>query len=77
MKNYLALAIGTALLLATGASYAASGSVMNRGPGGEAWMSSTGGVWVPLLFAVVVYGLLMWDLAQMANERLQETEREQ
>jgi hypothetical protein len=77
MKHHHALAVGTALLLASGAAYAASGSVMNGGPGGEGWMSSNGGVWVPLLFAVVVFGLLMWDLSQMASERLQETEREQ
>ncbi len=77
MKNYHALAIGTALLFASGTSYAASGSVMNAGPGSEGWMSSNDGVWVPLLFAVVVFGLLMWDLSQMASERLEETKREQ
>lgn len=75
MKNCLALVFASALLLAASASYAASGSAMNGERVGEGWISS--GIWVPLLFAVVVFGLLMWDLSQMANERLQESEQEQ
>jgi hypothetical protein len=65
MKNYQAMAVGTALQLAACAAYAATGSMLNRAPAGESWMSGIGGVWVPLLFAVVVFALLMWDYAQI------------
>jgi len=60
MKTFLATAVGAAIiLLPAGAAYAAS-----EGQGGY------GGVWVSLLFAVVVFGLVMWVLSQMASDQL-------
>jgi hypothetical protein len=62
MKTFLATAVGTATLLATGAAYAA------KAEGAE------GGAWVPLLFTVLVFGLVMWGQSQLARERLEDHE---
>jgi hypothetical protein len=56
MKAFLAIAAGTAILLGTGAAYAAS-----EGQG------RYGGVWVSLLFSIVVFDLVMWVLSQMGK----------
>lgn len=66
MKTVLATALGTGILLATGVAYAANGQIVNGGQGAES------GVWVSLLFAVVVSGLVMWVRSQMAGERLED-----
>jgi hypothetical protein len=68
MKTFLATALGMGILLATGAAYAASGHIVI----GE--QSAETGVWVSLLFAVVVSGLVMWVRSQMASERLEDPE---
>jgi hypothetical protein len=77
MQNCHMPAIGTVLLLVAEAACAAGRSVANAAQVGESWMSSDGGIWASLLFAVVVFGLLMRDLSQIASESLQETEPEQ
>lgn len=59
MKTLLATAVGAATLLATGAAYAVNGPMANGGQGAE------GEAWVPMLFAVVVFGLVSWVLSQM------------
>jgi len=68
MKSFLATAVGAASLLATGAAYAANAHIVNGGQRAE------GGAWVSILFAVVVFGLLMWSLSQLARERLEGDE---
>ena len=65
MKSFLATAVATATLLATGAAYAANAHIVNEGQRAE------GGAWISILFAVVVFGLLMWSLSQLAGERLE------
>ena len=63
MKTLFATAIGTATLLATGAAYAA-----------KAAPEGYGSAWLPLLFIVVVFSLVMWVLSQMARECLEGQE---
>ena len=63
MKTLLAIVVGTASLLAAGASLAQNGNMMNGGTGGG-WMGGYsgmdgyGGVWVPI-FIVVLVAVLM------------------
>ena len=60
MKNLLAAAVGTIPLLTTGASFAQSGNMMNGGGWGLGWMGGYGGMWMPILLAVVVVVLVAW-----------------
>lgn len=60
MKNLLATVVGTVFLLATGVSLAQTGNMMNDGMWGSGWMGGYGGIWVPLLFVIVVVGLVAW-----------------
>jgi hypothetical protein len=63
MKTLLAMVVGTASLLSTGASLAQNGNMMNGGAGG-AWMGGYSGmdgfdgVWVPILVVVLVAVLM-------------------
>ena len=68
MKTFLAMALSTGILLATGVAYTASGHIVN----GE--QSAESGVWVSLLFAVIVSALVVWVRSQMASERLEDLE---
>ena len=63
VKALLATAIGTATLLVISAAFAA-----NARPEGY------GAAWLPLLFTVVVFSLVMWVLSQMARERMEGQE---
>ena len=60
MKNLLATVVGTVFLLATSVSLAQTGNMMNDGMWGGGWMGGYGGIWVPLLFVIVVVGLVAW-----------------
>ena len=60
MKNLLATVVGTVFLLATGVSLAQTGNMMNDGMWGSGWMGGYGGIWVPLLFVIVLVGLVAW-----------------
>ena len=64
MKNLLAMAIGTVLLLATGVSFAQSGNMMNGGMWGGGWMGGYGGIWMPILIVVVLVALVVWVVKQ-------------
>ena len=64
MRNLLAIAVGTVLLLATGASFAQSGNTMNGGGWGVGWMGGYGGIWMPILMLVVVVALVVWVVKQ-------------
>jgi hypothetical protein len=65
MKNVLAWAAGALAVVATGVTWAQSGNMMNGGGWGAGWMDGGwmgghGGVWTPILLAVVVVGLIAW-----------------
>lgn len=59
MKHLSAIAVATASLLATGASWAQNGNMMNGGTWGSGWMGGYGGVWTPVLL-VVLAGVIAW-----------------
>ena len=58
MRNLLAIAVGTVLLLANGVSFAQSGNMMNGGAWGGGWMGGYGGIWGPVLLIIVVVGVV-------------------
>lgn len=60
MKHLSAIAVATASLLATGASWAQNGNMMNGGTWGSGWMGGYGGIWTPVLLVVVVVGVIAW-----------------
>jgi uncharacterized membrane protein len=60
MKTLLAMAVGTAPLVATGVALAQNGNMMNGGTWGVGWMGGYGGIWVPILLVIVVAGLVAW-----------------
>ena len=64
MKILFALAVGMVFLLATGVSFAQSGSMMNGGLSGGGWMGGYGGMWMPILLVVVVVALVVWVVKQ-------------
>ena len=64
MKNLLAGAVGMALLLATGVSFAQSGNMMNGGAWGSGGMGGYGGIWMPILMLIVVVALVVWIVRQ-------------
>ena len=64
MKYFLAIAVATVLLLATGVSFAQSGNMMNGGGWGGGWMGGYGGIWMPILMLVVVVALVVWIVKQ-------------
>lgn len=59
MKHLSAIAVATASLLATGASWAQNGNMMNGGTWGSGWMGGYGGIWTPVLL-VVLAGVIAW-----------------
>lgn len=63
MKNLLAMAVGTVLLLANSVSIAQSGNMMNGGTWGG-WMGGYGGAWMPILLIVVLVALVVWIVKQ-------------
>ena len=60
MKTLLAMAVGPVSLLATGASLAQNGNMMNGGTWSAGWMGGYGGIWMPILLVIVVVGLVAW-----------------
>ena len=64
MKNLLAMAVGTVLLLSTGVSFAQSGGMMTGGPWGGGWMGGYGGIWMPILLVIVVVAVVVWVVNQ-------------
>ena len=60
MKTLLAMVVGTVPLLVTGVSFAQNGNMMNGGMWGSGWMGGYGGMWVPILLAIVVDALIAW-----------------
>lgn len=64
MKNLTAMALGTVPLLATGVSFAQGGNMMNGGMWSGGWMGGYGGMWMPILFLVVLVGLVVWIVKQ-------------
>ena len=59
MKILLAMAVGTALLPATGIALAQNGNMMNGDGWGMGWMGGYGGVWGPILVVAVVVGVVV------------------
>ena len=59
MKILHSMAIGAVPLLASGASSAQYGSMMNGGGWGMEWMGGFGGVWGPILAIAVIVGLVV------------------
>lgn len=64
MKNLLAMAVGTVLLLANSASFAQSGNMMNGGSWSGGWIGGYGGAWMPILLIVVLVALVVWIVKQ-------------
>ena len=64
MKNLTAMALGTVPLLTNGMSFAQSGNMMNGGMWGGGWMGGYGGMWMPILFLIVLVGLVVWIVKQ-------------
>lgn len=64
MKTLLAMAIGTAPLLATSASFAQNGNMMNGGMWSGGWMGGYGGMWLPILIVIVLVALVVWVVKQ-------------
>lgn len=65
MKTLLGNAVAAAMLLATGAANAANAQIVSGGQGAEV------AAWVPILFAIVVFGFVMRAISQLGNERLE------
>ena len=60
MKHISAIPVATASLLATSASWAQNGTMMNGGTWGSGWMGGYGGIWTPVLLVVVLVGVIAW-----------------
>jgi len=65
MKTFFALIVGAIALLTSGFALAQSGNMMNGGTWGTGWMGGGwmggyGGVWTPILLAVIVVGFIAW-----------------
>jgi uncharacterized membrane protein len=60
MKTLRALTVAAVPLSATGVSSAQTGNMMNGGMWGGGWMGGYGGIWGPILLAIVVVGLVVW-----------------
>jgi uncharacterized membrane protein len=59
MKTFLAMAVGTVPLLATGVALAQSGNMMGGSGWGVGSMGGYGGIWGPLLLVAVVVGVVV------------------
>jgi len=64
MKTSKAVAFAAITLLVTGVSFAQSGNMMNGGMWGGGWMGGYGGLWMPILFLVVLVALVVWVVKQ-------------
>ena len=64
MKNSLATALGIVLVLVTGVSFAQGENMMNGGLWSHSWMGGYGGIWMPILIAIVVVALVVWIVKQ-------------
>ncbi len=64
MKTSAVAAVGMVSLLATGASLAQNGSMMNGGIWGSDWMGGHDGIWTALLLGIVVAGLVVWIVSR-------------
>lgn len=64
MKTLLAMAIGTAPLLATSASFAQGGNMMNGGMWSGGWMGGYGAMWLPILIVIALVALVVWIVNQ-------------
>ena len=60
MKTLFVAAFGAVLLLLSGVAAAQGGNMMNGGAWGSGWMGGYGGMWIPILLAIVVVGLVAW-----------------
>ena len=60
MKTLFVAMFGAVLLLFSGVAAAQGGNMMNGGAWGGGWMGGYGGMWIPILLAVVVVGLVVW-----------------
>ena len=66
MKTISAFIVGAIALLTSGFALAQTGNMMNGGGwgagwmGGGGWMGGYGGVWTPILLAVIVVGAIAW-----------------
>ena len=55
MKNFFVVMLGAAFLLLSGLAAAQGGNMMNGG-----FMGGYGGMWIPVLLAALVVGLVVW-----------------
>ena len=60
MKTISAFIVGAIALLTSGFALAQTGNMMNGGGWGAGWMGGYGGVWTPILLAVIVVGAIAW-----------------
>ena len=65
MKTISAYIVGAIALLTSGFALAQTGNMMNGGGWGAGWMNGGwmggyGGVWTPILLAVIVVGVIAW-----------------
>jgi ABC-type multidrug transport system permease subunit len=61
MKKLLVWAAGAPAAAAASVAWAQSGNMMNGGGWmGDGWMGAYGGVWTPILLAVIVVGAIAW-----------------
>lgn len=65
MKTLLATFVAAAILLATGAAYAANARIVSEGQGAE------GAAWAPILFAIVVFAFVMRALSQLGSDGME------
>ena len=64
MKFLIAMAVGSASMLASGVSSAQNDNMMNGGGmWGGGWMGGYGGYWGPILLVAVV-GVVVWAVLQ-------------
>lgn len=64
MRTLLVMVIATVSMLATGASWAQTGNMMNGGMWNGGWMGGYGGMWVPILLAIAVIALVVWIIGR-------------
>ena len=64
MKMFPAILFGTGLLLVSSLALAQNGNMMNQGMWNAGWMGGYGGMWVPILLAIVVVAVVVWMLGR-------------
>lgn len=60
MKHLSLISIAAAAMLASGATSAQSGTMMNGASWGSGWMGGYGGIWTPILLVIAVAGVVAW-----------------